>query len=112
MDRVHMALTGNAGAVRAVATVVAGRYPTTERQVPRAPGMLHTRIYDVDTAAPHRDQEVAGQAAAGAGSVQVKLSGDADSTHLLATWMTQVFRAGEIKAGDEGGRVSFDLYPD
>jgi hypothetical protein len=112
MDRIHMALTGNVGAVHAVATAVAGRYPTTERQVPRAPGMLHTRIYDVDTTAPRPGQEAADRAPGGAGAVQVKLSGDADGAHLLATWMAQVFRSDEIKASHEGGRVSFDVYPD
>jgi hypothetical protein len=112
MDRVHMALTGNIGAVQAVATVVARRYPTTERQVPRAPGMLHTRIYDVDAMAPRLAQEAAGQVSGSAGSVQVRLSGDADSVHLLATWMAEAFRSDEIKASHEGARVSFEIHSD
>ncbi|RAG83926.1 hypothetical protein DN069_19390 [Streptacidiphilus pinicola] len=112
MDRIHMALTGNVGAVHAVAAAVAGTYPTTERQVPRAPGMLHTRIYDVDATSPRPDQAPPDRAPVGAGAVQVKLSGDVDGVRLLATWMAQVFRSDELKASHEGARVSFEVHPD
>jgi hypothetical protein len=112
MSTVHMALTGNVGAVRAVVAGIAGRYPTTEHQVPRAPGMLHTRIYDFDTTTARSDQKTTDLAPAGVGTVQAKLSGDADGIDHLATWMARLLRSDEIESSHGGGRLSFDVHPD
>jgi hypothetical protein len=111
MNGVHMALTGNAGAVHAVATAVAGRYPTAERQVPRAPGMLHTKIYSVDVTEPGTDEKPSGLAPAGAGEVQIKLSGDVDGAERLARWIARVFQSDDVKVGPDG-RVSLEVRPD
>jgi hypothetical protein len=119
MAGVHMALTGNAGAVHAVATAVAGRYPTAERPAPRAPGMLHTKIYEVETTKiyevettePRTDQKPSDLAPAGAGHVQVRLGGDVAGAKRLARWIAQVFQSDDVKAGPDG-RLSLEVRPD
>lgn len=106
---VHMALTGSAGAVRAVVAAVADRFTTAERQVPRAPGMLRTRIYDVDAASIGAGQRGSVLAPAESGSVHVTLTGDNDDIRQVTSWITDTFRSeGETVGGDS--RMSFDVY--
>ncbi|SEM55958.1 hypothetical protein [Streptacidiphilus jiangxiensis] len=108
---VHMALTGNAEAVRAVVAAVAGSFTTTERQVPKAPGMLHTRIYDVDAASGGTDRPGKALAPAGSGSVHVTLTGDAEDTGRLTRWIAGTFRSEGPSVSAEG-RMSFDVHAD
>ena len=111
MGNVAMVLTGRDVAITAVADGVRAKFSAPERPIPRVPGIMTARIFEVDSGSTKEPPGPVTMAAQGCGSAGVSLTGANASIEEVAKWIGRCFKIGAVSVSSSGEH-SFEVYPD